>query len=188
LFRFLDGIGSIIKVTPDQRRRHRSPGTQMIPVTAGCSHLSQHDLVRHFGLGRAERGDIEVTFVNGHVTNCLLNAPASGIFGTGPSVIHTFLGDFYAFFGIIYSAKFKQKFHSKVRPKIQTSSKNRSKVLINYSVFWSSSLFLLSQSRRVVSFPTPVESVSAGQRKIQEFESKSTGILSNAIVGSEIQV
>ncbi len=54
-----DGIGAIIRFTPDKGK------TSMSPVLGGSSHAGQDDLTRMFGLGTAKEGDVEVLWPGG---------------------------------------------------------------------------------------------------------------------------
>jgi hypothetical protein len=64
-----DGIGAVVKFTP-----HHGP-TSMQPVLGGSSFSSQHALELGFGLGSAEKGDLEVLWPGG-VRNSLRNVDA----------------------------------------------------------------------------------------------------------------
>ncbi|MEM7354423.1 MAG: CRTAC1 family protein [Acidobacteriota bacterium] len=54
-----DGIGAIVSFTPHQG------ATVTQPIVGGSSHLSQHALEAHFGLGSAAKGTLEVLWPGG---------------------------------------------------------------------------------------------------------------------------
>lgn len=56
-----DGIGAVIRVTPDGGR------TTLRPVTGGSGFASQNDLAQLFGLGRAQTATVEVLWPGGTV-------------------------------------------------------------------------------------------------------------------------
>ncbi len=64
-----DGIGAILKFTP-----HRGP-TSMQPILGGSSYASENALEVGFGLGSADKGDLEVVWPGG-VKNRLRNVEA----------------------------------------------------------------------------------------------------------------
>ena len=57
-----DGIGALVRVTPDGGR------TAMKPITAGSSYASQNSLEQTFGLGQAETATVEVLWPGGAST------------------------------------------------------------------------------------------------------------------------
>jgi hypothetical protein len=61
-----DGIGAVVRFTPAGGR------TATQPILGGSSHSSQDSLTAHFGLGKAPRGMVEVTWPGG-VRNRLYN-------------------------------------------------------------------------------------------------------------------
>lgn len=54
-----DGIGAVVKFTPDGGR------TVMSPVLGGSGHSSQHSLVQGFGLGTTPKGTVDVLWPGG---------------------------------------------------------------------------------------------------------------------------
>ena len=54
-----DGVGAVVTVTP----KKGVPAT--VPVVAGSSHLSQHELTARFGLGKAPWGRVDILWPGG---------------------------------------------------------------------------------------------------------------------------
>lgn len=65
-------IGARLKLSVAER-------TQLREVQSGSSYLGQNDLRAHFGLGRAARADLEITWPSG-ATEALANLPANHVF------------------------------------------------------------------------------------------------------------
>ncbi len=81
-----DGIGAVVSFTP------KSGATVMRPIVGGSSHLSQHALEAHFGLGAASKGTLEVLWPGG-VRNRLYGVH-SGERVTLPEIPCSIDGDF----------------------------------------------------------------------------------------------
>ena len=65
-----DGIGAVVHFTPQKGK------TVMKPIVAGSSYASQNSLIAHFGLGRANKGTVDV-FWPGGVRNRLFGVKNS---------------------------------------------------------------------------------------------------------------
>ena len=81
-----DGIGAVVSFTPHQG------ATVKRPIVGGSSHLSQHALEAHFGLGAAASGTLEVLWPGG-VRNRLYGLH-NGERVTVPEIPCSFDGDF----------------------------------------------------------------------------------------------